>query len=234
MNDHPRYRDDIGAYLLGALTELERQAFERHMAGCSECQEELERLRPAADALPGSVEQVQPPARLKASLMEVVEREAEAERAPDGAAPDRAARAPAARRRFAGRRFLRPALVAAGVLIALAIGVTLTQLGGDEARTVTAKVDPAMPQAGGSLRIEGDEATLRLHDMPELGTTRVYQVWLQHGDRMVPAQTFEVGRSGAGRVELPDVSNAKGVFVTREPRGGAQVPSENPIVSVPL
>jgi anti-sigma-K factor RskA len=221
MNDHPRYRDDIGAYLLGALTELERQAFERHIAGCSECQEELERLRPAADALPGSVEQVQPPARLKASLMEVVEREAEAERQP---APSRAPR----------RRFLRPALVAAGLLIALAIGVTVTQLGGDETRTVTARVDPAMPQAGGSLRIEGDDATLRLHDMPELGSTRVYQVWLQHGDRMVPTRTFEVGRSGAGRVELPDVSDAKGVFVTREPRGGAQVPSENPIVSVPL
>jgi anti-sigma-K factor RskA len=221
MNDHPRYRDDIGAYLLGALTELERQAFERHIAGCSECQEELERLRPAADALPGSVEQVQPPARLKASLMEVVEREAEAERQP---APSRAPR----------RRFLRPALVAAGLLIALAIGVTVTQLGGDDTRTVTARVDPAMPQAGGSLRIEGDDATLRLHNMPELGSTRVYQVWLQHGDRMVPTRTFEVGRSGAGRVELPDVSDAKGVFVTREPRGGAQVPSENPIVSVPL
>jgi anti-sigma-K factor RskA len=227
MNDHPRYRDDIGAYLLGALTELERQAFERHMAGCSECQEELERLRPAADALPGSVEQVKPPARLKASLMEVVEREAEAGREP---APERQS-APSRRPR---RLFLRPAFVAAGLLIALAIGVTVSQRGGDEARTVTARVDPAMPQAGGNLRIEGDDATLRLHDMPELGSTRVYQVWLQHGDRMVPARTFEVGRSGAGRVELTDVSDAKGVFVTREPRGGAQVPSENPIVSVPL
>ena len=120
MNDHPRYRDDIGAYLLGALTELERQAFERHMAGCSECQEELERLRPAADALPGSVEQVQPPARLKASLMEVVEREAEAERE---AEPERKP-APSRRPR---RLFLRPAFVAAGLLIALAIGVAVTQ-----------------------------------------------------------------------------------------------------------
>ena len=231
MSDHTRYQDDIGAYLLGALTELERQAFERHMAGCAECQEELERLRPAADALPGSVEQLQPPASLKASLMEVVEREAEAvaERQP---APSRGARS--ARRRFPRGRFLRPALVAAGLLIALAIGVTLTQLGGDDTRTVTAKVDPAMPQAGGSLRIEGDDATLRLHGMPELSGSRVYQVWLQHGERMVPARTFEVGRSGAGRVDLRDVSDAKGVFVTREPRGGAQVPSEDPIVSVPL
>ena len=47
-------------------------------------------------------------------------------------------------------------------------------------------------------------------------------------------RTFEVGRSGRGRVRLPDVNNADAVYVTREARGGAQVPSEDPIVSVPL
>lgn len=230
MSDHTRYQDDVGAYLLGSLSELERQAFERHLRGCAECQEELARLRPAADALPASVEQFQPPARLKASLMEVVEREAEAEQQP---AARRRPRLRAARPAVRGR-FLRPAFVAAGLLAALAIGVTVTQLGGDDTRTVAATVDNAMPRAGGSLRIAGDNATLRLHDMPELRGARVYQVWLQHGDRMVPARTFEVGRSGAGRVELPDVRDADGVYVTREPRGGAQVPSEEPIVSVPL
>ena len=91
-----------------------------------------------------------------------------------------------------------------------------------------------MPRAGGQLDIRGDHATLRLHDMPDLGGTRVYQVWVQHGDRMVPARTFEVGSRGAGDVALPDVRNANGVFVTREARGGARVPSEDPIVSVPL
>ena len=230
MSDHTRYRDDIGAYLLGALPALERQAFERHLAGCAECQEEFERLRPAADALPGSVEQLQPPPGLKAALMEVVEREAEAEQQP---APGRAPG-----RRFLGRaprrRFLRPAFVAAGLLIGLVIGFAVAQLGGEGTRTVAVTVDKAMPRAGGSLSIEGDDATLRLHDMPELAGARVYQVWLQHGDRMVPARTFTVGRGGAGRVELPDVRDTDGVFVTREPRGGAQVPSEDPIVSVPL
>lgn len=228
MSDHTRYQDDVGAYLLGALPERERQAFERHVAGCSECQEELELLRPAADVLPASVEQLEPPPRLKASLMEVVEREARAEQ-------------PAARherlrfmRPALRRRFVRPALVAAAVLIGLVVGFAVAQRGGDETRTVAATVDRAMPRAGGTLRIADDRATLRLHDMPDLGGARVYQVWLQHGDRLVPARTFEVGRSGAGRVELPDVRDAKGVYVTREPRGGAQVPSEDPIVSVPL
>jgi len=225
MSDHTRYQDDIGAYLLGALNDLERQAFERHIARCGECQEELERLRPAADALPGSVEQVQPPERLKASLMEVVEREAARGEQP-------AARRVRERPRL---RFNRPLAIAAVLLIGLVVGFAVAQLGGeDDTRMLAATVDRAMPQAGGTLRVAGDDATLRLHDMPDLGATRVYQVWLQHGDHLVPARTFEVGAGGAGRVELPDVRDADGVYVTREPRGGAQVPSEDPIVSVPL
>jgi anti-sigma-K factor RskA len=240
MSDHSRYQDDIGAYLLGALPERERHAFERHAAGCDECQHEVERLRPAADALPGFVEQFQPPPRLKASLMEVVEREAQAEQGAPSRERSRRRRGfpRPARPRFprsaARPRLLRPALVAAALLAGLVVGFAVAQLGGDETRTVAATVDRAMPQAGGSLRIDDDQATLQLHDMPDLGGTRVYQVWLQHGDRLVPARTFEVGRRGAGRVELPDVRDADGVFVTREARGGAQVPSEDPIVSVPL
>ena len=215
MSDHARHQDDVGAYLLGALNDLERQAFERHLRDCADCQEELARLRPAADALPGSVQQFEPPARLKASLMEVVEREARVTQLPR-------------------RRFTRPLAVAAVLLLGLVVGFGVAQLGGDESRTVAAKVDDAMPQAGGTLDIDGGEATLQLHDMPRLGGTRVYQVWLQHGDRMVPARTFEVGADGRGSVDLSNVDDADGVYVTREARGGAQVPSEDPIVSVPL
>ena len=223
MSEHVRHQDDVGAYLLGALNDLERQAFERHLRGCNECQDELARLRPAADALPGSVQQFEPPARLKASLMEVVEREARVEQP----APERRRRRP--------RFFMRPAFVAAALLIGMVIGFGVAQLGGgDETRTLAATVDRAMPNAGGSLRVSNDDATLRLHDMPRLGGTRVYQVWVQHGDHLVPARTFEVGADGRGAVDLSNVDDADGVYVTREPRGGAQVPSEDPIVSVPL
>jgi anti-sigma-K factor RskA len=218
MSDHVRHRDDIGAYLLGALNDLERQAFERHMRGCDECQEELERRRPAAEALPGSVAQLEPPPGLKKRLMAEVERDA---------APARSAWRPRL-------RVPRLAFAAAALLLGLAIGFGVAQLGGEDSRRVTATVAKAMPDAGGTLEIEGDRATLRLHDMPDLGSRRVYQVWLQHGDRMEPARTFEVGLSGTGRVELSDVRDADGVYVTREARGGAEVPSEDPVVSVPL
>jgi anti-sigma-K factor RskA len=215
MSDHVRHQDDVGAYLLGALNDLERQAFERHLARCGDCQEELARLRPAADALPGSVRQFEPPARLKASLMEVVEREARVTELPR-------------------RRFTRPLAVAAVLLLGLVVGFGVAQLGGDETRTVAVTVDESMPQAGGTLDIEDGTGTLQLHDMPDLRGPRVYQVWLEHGDQLVPARTFEVGASGTGRVELRGVDDADGVYVTREARGGAQVPSEDPIVSVPL
>lgn len=215
MSDHARYADDAGAYLLDALDGRERRAFERHLRSCAECQDEVERLRAAADVLPGSVEQLEPPPRLKAALMAEVE-------------PRRARK----RRLAPSRRLLRPALVAAAV--GLLIGIGVSQLGDGDTRTVAATVADAMPRAGGTLDISDDRATLKLHDMPDLGPRRVYQVWLQHGDEMVPARTFDVGSDGRGEVALREVNDADGVYVTREARGGAKVPSEDPIVSVPL
>jgi Anti-sigma-K factor rskA/Putative zinc-finger len=229
--DHTGYREEIGAYLLGALTDLERQAFERHVAGCAECRDELERLRPAADALPRSVEQVEPPPALKASLMEVVESEA---RERSGT--------PAARRRIrlpSLPRF-RPALVAAALALGLLAGFGLAQLGGDDdSRTLAATVDQGrLPDASGSLSIQGDGedgAILSVQGMPPAGGKRVYQAWVQRNGTVVPQPTFEVGADGGGAVAVPeDLSGAEAVLVTREARGGARAPSERPLIQVRL
>ena len=227
--DHERYRDDAGAYLLGALTDLERQAFERHLAGCRDCRDELDRLRPAADALPYSVDQVAPPPGLKASLMEVVEAEA-------GVA--RPHRRPAWLRGLA-LGGLRPALVAGALALGLLAGFGLAQLtGGEGTRSVVATVDERMPGASARLQITGDGedgAILRVQGMPPPGEERVYQAWLQRDGTMVPQPTFEVGEDGRGAVAVTDdLSDAEAVLVTREPRGGARAPSEQPILSVPL
>jgi anti-sigma-K factor RskA len=221
MSDHARHRDDVAPYLLGAMNDLERQAFERHLRGCSECRDELERLQPAAAALPGSVEQIEPPPGLKRRLMAEVKGESGGDSNVVAVRPRR-------------RRPSRLVAVAAALLLALVVGFGVAQLGGDETRTVDATVANVSPKAGGALEVRGDSGTLRLHGMPELGQARVYQVWLRHGGRLDPARTFEVGRSGAADVDLPNLQDADGVFVTREARGGATVPSEDPIVSVPL
>jgi anti-sigma factor RsiW len=236
-SEHPRYRDDTGAYLLGALTELEVQAFEQHMAGCVECRDEIERLRPAVRALPRSVDQVEPPPSLRASLMDVVEREAGESR--DGA-PERP-------RRSLGERLgalvpaMRPVLVGAALALGVLAGFGVAQLVDEDEgpRTVTATVDESqVPQASGRLVIPDggeDGAILRVQGMPSLEPNRVYQAWVQRDGTLVPQPTFEVGADGGGTVAVPeDISNAQAILVTREERGGARAPTEQPILSVPL
>jgi hypothetical protein len=240
--DHKSYREEIGAYLLGALTDLERQAFERHLETCAECRYEIEQLRPVADALPRSVEQVEPPASLKTSLMEIVEREAREAAAGEGeqtwAAPPARSRPPLRERLRLPS--LRPAFALAALLLGLVAGFGVAQLGGDDGgRTVVATVDQSrIPQGTGNLRVEGDGedgAILRVNGMPEPGGARVYQAWVQRDGMIIPQPTFEVGPDGSGAVAVPeDLSDAQAVLVTREQRGGATAPSEQPILSVPL
>jgi anti-sigma factor RsiW len=234
MTDHATYMDEVGAYLLGALTDAERSAFEGHLAGCPECRHELERLRPAAEVLPRSVEQVEPPASLKRSLMEVVDREA---RAAGTAEPARTRRSLA--ERLGGLlRPIRPVAVAGVLAAGLLIGFAVAQVGGgDDGRTVVATVDHSkLPDASGRLTVHDDgEATLEVRGMPSPGAGRVYQAWVQRDGMVEPQPTFEVGADGAGAVAVPeDVSGAQAVLITREPRGGSRAPSEKPILTVPL
>jgi anti-sigma factor RsiW len=236
VRDHSQYHDEIGAYLLGALTDLERQAFERHVAGCADCRDELERLRPAADALPRGVEQVEPPPSLKASLMEVVEREA-GERS-DAAA----AREPRPRRlRLPSLAGLRPALVAGALAVGLLAGFGVAQLagGGEDTRTIAATVDEGrLPDASASLRVQGDGedgAILTVQGLPQAGDDQDYQAWVQRDGTVVPQPTFDVGADGGGAAAVPDdLSDAEAVLVTREPQGGSQAPSEQPVIQIPL
>jgi hypothetical protein len=235
--DHSRYQEDVGVYLLGAMTEVDAQAFERHMAQCPTCRDEAERLRPAADALPRAVEQLAPPPALKTSLMEVVEREAEG-RADESPRPARPRRSLVERLRSLPA--LRPVLVVAALALGVAAGFGVARLSEeDESRTVVATVDERrIPEASGRLQLQGkgdDGAILRVQGMPTLDPNRVYQAWVLRDGTIVPQPTFEVGDNGGGAVAIPeDLSDAEQVLVTREPRGGARAPSEEPILAVRL
>jgi hypothetical protein len=228
MTDHATYMDEAGAYLLGALTDAERSAFERHLETCPECRHELERLRPAAELLPRSVDQIEPPPSLKRSLMEVVEREA---------APQRSRR-PLGERLLDKLRPVRPLVAAGALAVAALIGFGVAQLGGgDEGRTLQANVNESvLPKASGRLEVEGDgQAILEVRGMPSPGGGRVYQAWVQRDGMVDPQPTFEVGADGTGAVAVPeDVSDAQAVLLTREPRGGSSAPSEKPILTVEL
>src|SRR5205809_274272 len=84
-NGHEHRRDELAAYLLGALEPGEAAELERHLAGCEVCRTELEWLRPAVQILPESVQRVEPPPQLRGRLMEQVRSETESAPAPSRA-----------------------------------------------------------------------------------------------------------------------------------------------------
>jgi anti-sigma-K factor RskA len=234
---HAEQSENIGAYALGALPELEARLFERHLMGCEACQDELQRLQQAADALPRSVTPYEAPPSLKASLMDVVNAEAAA-----GGVPRAEPRAAKARVRGRWLPRVRPAFAfaAAAAAIALAFygGTRLDGDGGSgDPRTVAAEVDgKRMPDGSASLLIpENDDrgAVLRVQGLPDPGRGRVYQVWVQRGGEVVPVSIFGVDSRGAGAAAIPEsLEDVSAVMVTRERDGGAKAPTEVPVLRV--
>lgn len=240
MTGHERHQDDVGAYLLGALEPGEQSAFEGHLAGCPGCRMEVERLRAAADALPRSVEPFAPPPSLKRSLMEAVRQ-------------DSAQQAPARRRSLVERLGLdrllagmRPELAwvsAAFVLfVGIALGVAVTQLSGGDGggqRAVAGVVDQSRIRNGTATLIvpkdHSGPAQLRVSGMPRPKPGQVYEIWLKRGDQPQPAALFNVDAQGNGVGAIPDdLGGVSAVLVTRERTGGAQRPSEVPIISAQI
>jgi anti-sigma-K factor RskA len=227
--DHSRFQDDVGAYLLGALDDDERSRFEAHAAACHVCQDEIDHLRVAADALPRSVEQHDPSPALKQRLMDEVKAEL-----PAGAATPRAPR----RRR---RRFSMPrvaiAASAAALLVGLFTGYLVSSGSSGGSHTFAATVDARRVGAAHATLIaakDGGPAELRVMGMPQLRSGQVYEVWLKRGSRIEPGSLFSVNRMGDGVGAVPGgVDGVDAVMVTRERAGGAQQPTEVPVVVAP-
>lgn len=232
---HDEYRENIGAYVLGALPELEAELLERHLAGCESCRAEVEELRLVPAAMARSVPQIEPPASLKASLMEIVNAEA-AER--QGAAAE-ASRKPRRERRSFGTWLsgLQPRMAGAMAIAVLALGVVVgigaSRLGSDNGTstmTVAAKIDrTVLPTGDASLALHGKRGTLELTGTPQPPQGRVYQLWYQHGSTIVRGGTFRPAGNGSYRAELP-VAGANRVMVTVEREGGAPAPTGPPVM----
>jgi anti-sigma-K factor RskA len=219
----PGCGDDVAPYLLGALERPDAERFERHLAGCELCQADVERLRPAVDALPASAEQIAPPAELRARIMADVKREAAQRR-----------RAEKPSRARPGWLRPMPALAAACVLLLVGVGVGIG-LSGDETRTV----DGQVAIAGATAELELDDGSGELHvtGMPSPPSDRVWQVWLVRGsDSPEPTDAlFTTDRAGRASVGVPgDLEDVDRVLVTEEPRGGSPAPTTPPQIDIAL
>jgi anti-sigma-K factor RskA len=223
--EHDRRRDDVAAYLLGALEPGEAAELERHIAGCLECEQELRRLRPAVQVLPETVEPVEAPAALRARLMEQVHSEA---RRPE---------ATSAARREPRRRFgLSPlAGLAAVALVVAAIGAYAISEGGSGGAKTTTVVSGHSPGVTAEMVREGETGTLRLANLHQLPAGKVLQAWVQRGKQVVSAKAlFVPNPDGTATATIDGMNGVNAVMVTAEPRGGSVQPTGKPIVSVAI
>jgi anti-sigma factor RsiW len=234
--EHQQYEENVGAYLLGALPELEAEVFERHLYSCASCRRELEQLRMASEALPRAVEPVVPPPELKESLMKTVWAEA-AER--EEVRPNRRWSRPFLER----LPRLTPGFAAAAAVCVLAIGVGIgigvSQIGGGGSKTVAALVDHSVaPSGAASLHVPGDRknALLTVQGLPAPGAGKVYEVWVQRGGTVQPAGAlFSVGSGGSGSAGIPgSLKGVEALAVTAEHDGGALKPTRMPVLTVKL
>jgi anti-sigma-K factor RskA len=220
MTDRCGQADTVAAYLLGALDDDERGAFEVHLRECAICREDAERLAVAVHALPEGVEQLDPPPELKRRVMAEVGAQAELM---DAARP---AGRPSRRRAWLAVPAV--AVLAAAVLAGYAIR------GGGPGRHVTAaQVAPAGARA--QIVTQGSAATLEVSGMPAPPAGKIYEVWVQRAGAPQPTSSlFDVGRGGRASVRVPSLGGVRKVLVTAEPAGGSPRPTSAPVIAAKL
>ncbi len=236
--DHERWGDAAGTYVLGALPDDERAAYETHLETCTACRDEVEELRIAADALPVSAPAMRPSPALKARIMAEVEREA----ALLAAAGPQADRPPRERRRRWRERFTLPmpalaALASAALLVGIGAGALIFKSGGGSSSQVAFVADPKLaPKASAMLERGADQSMVVAHGLPAPRQGRVYQVWLKKGDKLVPTDALFMprGDGSASASVAGDLHGVDAVVVNTEPDGGSDTPTGQPVLTATL
>ncbi|GAB2980375.1 anti-sigma factor [Nocardioides montaniterrae] len=236
-----------GAYAVDALDDAERVDFERHLADCASCRDEVAGLRAAAVEL-AAITEMPPPPSLRASVLagiSDVRPLPPLENAEPAAAPDNVR--PLVRR----QRWTRIGLAAAAAAV-VAGGTTAvvhpwtdaappaalpslaTQvMHADDVQRVSSSV-----RGGGKVTVYRsvslDRAVVVASGMGSAPSGKVYELWLQRpSGHLAPAGLFSDG-TDLRVVVRGNAGNARALGITIEPAGGSQVPTRNPIAMVAL
>lgn len=221
--------DLVAPYALDALDDDERARFERHLAECEQCQQELADLQGAAAAL-AFAESSEPPPELRQRILE-------------------AARENGKVIEFPRRRWLLPATAvaaAAAAVVAIGVGLWATSLSRDLDRERSenqsyaralqllgggAEVTQLADAEGGLLVAPDGEAALVVCGLEPAPEGRTYEAWVIEGETPRPAGLFR-GGGGCPPVLLHrDVPPGSRVAVTLERAGGAPRPTGRILVS---
>lgn len=224
-SDHKRWSEDLAAYMLGALEPGEATELERHLDGCERCREEMRWLEPAVHTLPESVERQEPPKQLRQSLMAEVRADARGEAS--GARTSWWRSLWSARGLRLATGFALLALVAAGV-----VGYEVGRDGSDEGTGSTF----VSRQPGGitvKMVSEGEGGKLHLSGIDQLPPDKVLEAWVEREGTVeaVPA-LFVPDRHGEAETTVEDMTGVTTVMVTKEPSGGSEAPTGEPIVTM--
>jgi anti-sigma-K factor RskA len=230
----------IGAYALDAVDQGDRGAFERHLAECESCREEVDGLRRTVVRLADAAA-VTPPQGLRDRVLMQVRETSQVRDAGGGSA--HRADAPAARSRVW--------LVAAAVLAVLTLGaggLAWTQYrAADAARTEAAGITAVVTDPGARLVqqrlpggatatvvLAGSRAVVAGSDMPALASDHTYQLWVIRGTRITSAGLGPAGREGAAPWSrlVDGVQAGDELAVSVEPSGGSAQPTTKPVVTL--
>ena len=241
-------RDDLhvltGSYVLDAVSDGEREDFERHLQACPSCDAEVRGLRETAARL-ALARTVTPPARMEQRVLAATY---QTRQLPPLAASHRQGPRPAswprlssARGRAAWPRRVAIAAAAASVAAAISLGVaqlstqhqldTVRASGAEIARVVTAPdahVATARTGAGGSVTVVTSaalrESVVSATGMAALPHGRVYQVWV-----MSPAGARSAGLLTGTQLLASAVAPGDRIGITVEPAGGTTRPTTTPV-----
>ena len=238
-----------GAYVVDALDDAERSAFERHLAQCPDCQQEVASLREAT-ALMADDAALTPPPGLRDSVLSGIKNirpippEA-AGPAEDGSShEDGTAVAPVLPMRPRRRRIAALVAVAAAIL-AIAGGVVFQPWQDDSSRQSRISAADQVLAAADVKHVsidfdDGSKATvfhspserravLVTDNMAAPPPGKAFELWLQdESGAMTPAGLMK--NPGDNKVLLKgDAAEATGVGITVEPEGGSKQPTSEPI-----
>lgn len=225
-----------GAYAVDALDDLERVVFERHLAECPECRDEVASLREAASTL-AETTVLEPPAALRGRVLAGI--------ATTRPLPPEVSSPVTLDSRRPPRRRFNLLVAAAAAVLAVGGGTVLWQQPWEDSSSQQQSAIDTVLSASDAKRSSldfdgGAKATLVHSDsvgravlvtekMPPPPAGKVYQLWLdQPGEGMVSAGVMPVAEDQ--RVLLAgDAATATGAGITVEPEGGSSEPSTEPI-----
>jgi anti-sigma-K factor RskA len=220
-----------GAYAVDALDDLERAAFERHLAECAECRHEVAGLREAAGLI-AETTTAEPPAELRDRVLAGI-----------GGIRPLPPEVPIARPRR--RRTPRLLLAAAAAVLVVGGGVVAWQQPWSDSSQTVISAEQRVLQAGDAKRTSLDfpggatatvthsdslgQAVIVTRDMPPPPEGKVYELWLdQPGRGMVPAGLMPE-ESDQTVLLSGDAATATAAGITVEPEGGSPEPTTEPI-----